>query len=159
MGIQEIPQWPLMSIREVAARSGVPASTLRFYEMRGLIKSHRNGSSHRHYSRAVLRLIAFIVFAQKIGYTLDEIAEQLVSLPEDTAPSNKDWQRLSRGWKQRVANRIEELQRLYINLDECIGCGCLSLKRCKLTNPEDRAGRNGPGARRWLGDKPPTDIE
>ncbi|HIE1655952.1 TPA: MerR family transcriptional regulator, partial [Burkholderia cenocepacia] len=96
MGIQETPQWPLMSIREVAARSGVPASTLRFYETRGLIKSHRNGSSHRHYSRAVLRLIAFIVFAQKIGYSLDEIAEQLVSLPEDTAPSNKDWQRLSR---------------------------------------------------------------
>ena len=91
----------------------------------------------------MLRLIAFIVFAQKIGYSLDEIAEQLVSLPEDTAPSNKDWQRLSRGWKQRVASRIEELQRLYINLDECIGCGCLSLKRCKLTNPEDRAGRNG----------------
>ena len=80
MGIQETPQWPLMSIREVAARSGVPASTLRFYETRA-IKSHRNGSSHRHYSRAVLRLIAFIVFAQKIGYSLDEIAEQLVSLP------------------------------------------------------------------------------
>ncbi|HHX4219919.1 TPA: MerR family transcriptional regulator, partial [Burkholderia contaminans] len=79
MGIQETPQWPLLSIREVAARSGVPASTLRFYETRGLIKSHRNGSSHRHYSRAVLRLIAFIVFAQKIGYSLDEIAEQLVS--------------------------------------------------------------------------------
>ena len=135
-------------------RAGVDTTVLRDAR---LIKSHRNGSSHRHYSRAVLRLIAFIVFAQKIGYSLDEIAEQLVSLPEDTAPSNKDWQRLSRGWKQRVASRIEELQRLYINLDECIGCGCLSLKRCKLTNPEDRAGRNG-GARRWLGDKPPTDI-
>ncbi|KWK80040.1 transcriptional regulator [Burkholderia ubonensis] len=156
MGTAEEPQGPLLSIREVAARSGVPASTLRFYESRGLIKSHRSGASHRRYSRSVLRLIAFIVFAQKIGYSLDEIAEQLVSLPVDTLPTNKDWQRLSRGWKKRVADRIEELQRLYINLDECIGCGCLSLKRCKLTNPEDRAGRRGPGARRWLGDPPPV---
>ncbi|WP_010098207.1 redox-sensitive transcriptional activator SoxR [Burkholderia ubonensis] len=156
MGTTEEPQGPLLSIREVAARSGVPASTLRFYESRGLIKSHRSGASHRRYSRSVLRLIAFIVFAQKIGYSLDEIAEQLVSLPVDTLPTNKDWQRLSRGWKKRVADRIEELQRLYINLDECIGCGCLSLKRCKLTNPEDRAGRRGPGARRWLGDPPPV---
>ncbi|KWE64763.1 transcriptional regulator [Burkholderia ubonensis] len=156
MGTTEEPQGLLLSIREVAARSGVPASTLRFYESRGLIKSHRSGASHRQYSRSVLRLIAFIVFAQKIGYSLDEIAEQLVSLPVDTLPTNKDWQRLSRGWKKRVADRIEELQRLYINLDECIGCGCLSLKRCKLTNPEDRAGRRGPGARRWLGDPPPV---
>lgn len=154
MGTAEESQWPLMSIREVAARSGVPASTLRFYESRGLIRSHRNGPSHRYYSRSVLRLIAFIVFAQKIGYSLDEIAEQLVSLPADTLPTNKDWQRLSRGWKKRVADQIEELQRLYINLDECIGCGCLSLKHCKLSNPEDRAGRRGPGARRWLGDPP-----
>ncbi|WP_441460398.1 redox-sensitive transcriptional activator SoxR [Burkholderia thailandensis] len=145
---------PLLSIGEVSARSGVAASALRFYESRGLIASHRRGSSHRYYPRSVLRRIAFIVFAQRIGYSLDEIAVQLASLPADTLPTNRDWQRLSREWKKRVADKIEELQRLYVDLDECIGCGCLSLKRCKLTNPDDRASRCGPGARRWLGDPP-----
>ena len=148
---------PLLSIREVSVRSGLPASTLRFYEERGLIKAHRFGSSKRHYRRSVLRLLAFIVFAQKIGYSLDEIAEQLATLPSNTAPVAKDWQRLSRRWKERVACRIEELRRLDMNLDECIGCGCLSLKRCKLSNPDDRIGRNGPGPRAWLGDPPLED--
>ena len=150
---------PLLSIREVSVRSGLPASTLRFYEERGLIKAHRFGSSQRHFPRVVLRLLAFIVFAQKIGYSLDEIAEQLATLPSNTAPVAKDWQRLSRSWKERVACRIEELRRLHIDLDECIGCGCLSLKRCKLSNPHDRLGRNGPGARRWLGDPTFEDNE
>ncbi|WDD92233.1 redox-sensitive transcriptional activator SoxR [Burkholderia sp. FERM BP-3421] len=145
---------PMLSISEVVARSGVNASALRFYESRGLISSVRRGSTRRHYPRSTLRLVAFIVFAQRIGYSLDEIATQLASLPACTLPSNKDWQRLSREWKKRVNDKIEELQRLNIELDHCIGCGCLSLKRCKLSNPDDRAGRNGPGARRWLGDPP-----
>jgi MerR family transcriptional regulator, redox-sensitive transcriptional activator SoxR len=147
---------PLMSIGEISARSGVAASALRFYEARGLIVAHRSGSRHRYYPRSSLRRLAFIVFAQRIRYSLDEIAEQLASLPTDTLPTNKDWLRLSRGWKARVTQKIEELQRLNMDLDHCIGCGCLSLKRCKLTNPEDRSGKAGPGARRWLGDPPPV---
>ncbi|KVE39966.1 redox-sensitive transcriptional activator SoxR [Burkholderia sp. TSV86] len=147
---------PLLPISEVVARSGVAASALRFYESRGLLVSTRHGRSHRLYPRSSLRRIAFIVFAQRIGYSLDEIAEQLAALPIDTLPTNRDWLRLSRQWKQRVAEKIDELQRLNISLDHCIGCGCLSLRRCKLTNPDDRAGRAGPGARRWLGDPPPV---
>jgi MerR family redox-sensitive transcriptional activator SoxR len=147
---------PLLSISEIAARSGVAASALRFYESRGLIASQRPGSSRRYYPRSSLRRIAFIVFAQRIGYSLDEIAQQLASLPTSGLPTNQDWLRLSRGWKERVAQEIEALQRLNMDLDHCIGCGCLSLRRCKLTNPDDRAGRAGPGARRWLGDPPPT---
>ncbi|KNH07077.1 Redox-sensitive transcriptional activator SoxR [Candidatus Burkholderia brachyanthoides] len=136
-------------------RSGVAASALRFYEVRGLIASRRQGTSRRYYPRSSLRRIAFIVFAQRIGYSLDEIADQLASLPADTLPTNKDWQRLSAGWKRCVRRKIEELERLDMDLDHCIGCGCLSLRHCKLANADDRVGRNGPGARRWLGDSPP----
>ncbi|KMZ11520.1 Redox-sensitive transcriptional activator SoxR [Candidatus Burkholderia humilis] len=146
---------PLMPISEVVQRSGVVASALRFYEARGLIASRRQSSSRRYYPRSSLRRIAFIVFAQRIGYSLDEIANQLASLPADTLPTNKDWQRLSTGWKRRVRLKIEELERLDMDLDHCIGCGCLSLRHCKLANADDRVGRNGPGARRWLGDSPP----
>jgi MerR family transcriptional regulator, redox-sensitive transcriptional activator SoxR len=145
---------PMLSISEVVARSGVNASALRFYEARGLIASARRGSTRRYYPRSTLRRVAFIVFAQRIGYSLDEIGAQLASLSTCPLPTNRDWQRLSREWKKRVNDKIAELQRLNIDLDHCIGCGCLSLKRCKLSNPDDRAGRNGPGARRWLGDPP-----
>ncbi|WP_186200323.1 redox-sensitive transcriptional activator SoxR [Burkholderia gladioli] len=158
MTVQRKTPDPLMPISEVAKRSGVAASALRFYESRGLIESVRQGSSRRSFPRSSLRRIAFIVFAQRIGYSLDEIAGQLASLPTAKLPANRDWQRLSAGWKQRVRDKIEELERLDIDLDHCIGCGCLSLKRCKLTNPNDRAARSGPGARRWLGDPPPEDL-
>lgn len=147
---------PLLTIGHVSQRSGVPASALRFYETRGLIESVRADSGHRRYRRSTLRRLAFIVFAQRVGFSLEEIAEQLARLPTDHVPTGGDWQRLSREWKTRVEQRIAELQRLNISLDQCIGCGCLSVKHCKLTNPEDRSGRNGPGARRWLGDPPPT---
>lgn len=105
----------------------------------------------------MLRRIAFIVFAQRIGFTLEEIAAQLSGLPKDHVPRGADWARLSSTWKARVEQRIEELQRLNMGLDECIGCGCLSLKRCRLANPDDRAARQGAGAIRWLGGRPPTD--
>ncbi len=144
----------MLAIGEVARRSGVAATALRFYEARGLIGSIRAPSGQRRYPRAVLRRIAYIVFAQRIGYTLGEIIDQLAALPHDRALTDRDWQRLSSGWKRRVEARIAELQLLNIGLDQCIGCGCLSLKRCKLSNPNDLAGRNGPGARRWLGDPP-----
>ncbi|HTU79513.1 MAG TPA: redox-sensitive transcriptional activator SoxR [Solirubrobacteraceae bacterium] len=144
----------LLSIGEVSRRSGVAASALRFYEQRGLIASERSGSGHRRYPRRVLRRIAFIVFAQRIGLTLEEIAGELAKLPPERAPTRRDWSRLSSGWVARVDARIAELQRLRTGLGECIGCGCLSLDRCRLANPEDRIARRGPGPRYWVGDAP-----
>src|SRR5687767_3964987 len=117
----------LLTIGEVARRSGVAASALRFYEDRGLITSRRAGSGHRRYPRPVLRRIAFIVYAQRVGLTLDEIGAELAKLPEHHAPSRRDWARLSKRWAQRIDDRIAELQRLKTGLTECIGCGCLSL--------------------------------
>ncbi|HTU28258.1 MAG TPA: redox-sensitive transcriptional activator SoxR [Solirubrobacteraceae bacterium] len=144
----------LLKIGEVARRSGVASSALRFYEERGLITSTREGSGHRCYSRSVLRRIAFIVFAQRIGLTLDEIAVELDKLPGDRAPNRRDWSRLSAQWTTRIDQRIAELERLKSGLTECIGCGCLSLDRCTLANPNDRVAARGPGARFWIGDPP-----
>jgi MerR family redox-sensitive transcriptional activator SoxR len=144
----------LLTIGEVSKRSGVAASALRFYEDRGLITSERAGSGHRRYPRRVLRRIAFIVFAQKIGLTLGEIGKELSKLPPDRAPKRADWSRLSSGWSARIDERIEELERLKRGLTECIGCGCLSLDRCKLANPGDVAAGAGPGPRYWVGDRP-----
>jgi MerR family redox-sensitive transcriptional activator SoxR len=143
-----------LTISEVARRSGVAASALRYYEDRGLIDSERAGSGHRRYKRAVLRRIAFVVFAQRVGLTLDEIGEELAKLPPDRAPNKRDWSRLSSGWSARIDERISELQRLRAGLTECIGCGCLSLDRCKLANPGDRAASLGAGPRYWIGDQP-----
>ena len=145
-----------LTIAEVARRSGVAASALRFYEQRGLIVSERTGSGHRRYPRAVLRRVAFIVFAQKIGSSLDEIATELAKLPHNRVPDRPDWAKLSTGWTTRVDAQIEELQRLKAGLTECIGCGCLSLQACRLANPEDRAAKAGPGARYLLGDRRPS---
>lgn len=146
------PNDPLLTIGHVAQRSGVQASALRFYETRGLISSVRADSGHRRFPRSTLRRIAFIVFAQKVGFTLDEIATQLARLPTDHVPTGEDWRVLTGEWKARVQQRIEELQRLNIGLDQCIGCGCLSIERCMLSNPGDRGGGHGAGARRWTGE-------
>ena len=147
----------LMTIGEVARRSGVAASALRFYEERGLIASVRAGSGHRRYPRSVLRRIAFVVFAQRVGLTLGEIGAELAKLPPDRAPTRRDWSRLSSGWSARIDDRIAELERLKAGLTECIGCGCLSLERCQLANPGDRAASLGPGPRYWVGDRPPRE--
>ena len=145
----------LLTISEISRRSGVASSALRFYEDRGLIRSERAGSGHRRYPRSALRRIAFIVFAQRIGLTLDEIGAELGKLPADRAPNRRDWSRLSSGWQARIDQRIAELERLRSGLTECIGCGCLSLGRCALSNPDDFAGRRGPGPRFWIGDRKP----
>ena len=142
----------LLTIGEVARRSGVAASALRFYEERGLIESERAGSGHRRYPRPVLRRIAFIVFAQRVGLTLAEIAAELAKLPENRAPTRRDWSQLSSRWTSRIDERIAELERLKLGLTECIGCGCLSLGRCHLANPGDRVAARGPGPRYLLGD-------
>jgi MerR family redox-sensitive transcriptional activator SoxR len=127
----------------------VATSALRFYEEQGLIHPERNDSGHRRYPRAVLRLVAFIVFAQKIGLTLEEIGAELGKLPPDRAPTRKDWARLSGDWRDRLDEQIEALEQLRDGLTSCIGCGCLSLDRCALSNPGDVAGTEGAGAR-WL---------
>ena len=143
-----------LTIGELAARSGVAASALRFYEERGLITSERTAAGHRRYQRAVVRRVAFIVFAQRIGLTLDEIGAELAKLPPDRAPTRRDWSRLTTSWSARIDERIAELRRLQHGLTECIGCGCLSLDRCRFANPADRAGSLGPGPRYWIGDRP-----
>jgi MerR family redox-sensitive transcriptional activator SoxR len=146
----------LLTIGEVSRRSGVASSALRFYEERGLIRAERAGSGHRRFPRAALRRIAFIVFAQRVGLSLDEIGEELAKLPPDRAPTRRDWSRLSSKWSARIDDRIAELERLKAGLTDCIGCGCLSLDRCQLANPGDRAAARGAGPRYWIGDPRPT---
>ena len=135
----------LLTIGEVARRSGVASSALRFYEERGLISSERAGSGHRRYPRPVLRRIAFIVFAQRVGLTLEEIGAELAKLPPHQAPTRRDWSRLSATWTladRRAHRRARAAQGS--GLTECIGCGCLSLDRCQLANPGDRAAASRP---------------
>jgi MerR family redox-sensitive transcriptional activator SoxR len=146
--------FPLLTIGEVARRSGIATSALRYYEELGLIRAERAGSGHRRYPRAVLRRIAFIVFAQRIGLSLEEIGAELSRLPPDRAPNREDWSLLSGAWTARIDERIAELHRLRAGLTDCIGCGCLSLERCRLANPMDRAATLGPGPRYWIGDPP-----
>ena len=140
----------LLTIGQIARRAGVAASALRFYEERGLIVSERAGSGHRRFPRAVLRRIAFITFAQRIGLSLDEIGAELAKLPRESVPTKVDWALLAGTWSARIDQRIAELQRLRDGLTGCIGCGCLSMEKCPLSNPGDRAGRRGPGPREWV---------
>ena len=143
-----------LTVGELATRSGVATSALRFYEDRGLIESDRTQAGHRRYNRATIRRVAFIVFAQRVGLTLEEIGDELSKLPGDRVPKRGDWAKLSSSWTTRIDERIAELERLKLGLTECIGCGCLSLDRCQLANPGDRAGRGGPGPRYWIAGKP-----
>jgi MerR family transcriptional regulator, redox-sensitive transcriptional activator SoxR len=138
-----------LSIGEVADRAGIAPSALRFYEKEGLIHADRSDGGQRRYHRDVLRLIAFIRAAQRVGLSLDDIRAALHTLPERKVPTASDWSRLSKSWRPLLDRRIEEMQRLRDRLDSCIGCGCLSLKTCALSNPHDIAASEGPGAR-WL---------
>lgn len=143
----------LLTISEVSRRSGVAASALRFYEDKGLIASERAPSGHRRYARAVLRRVAFVVFAQRMGLTLEEVGAELAKLPENRVPERSDWAKLSAGWTRRIDERIAELERLRAGLTHCIGCGCLSMQECQFANPADSAGALGSGPRYWIGDK------
>lgn len=145
-----------LTVGELAERSGVATSALRYYEERGLIAATRTPAGHRRYGRAAIRRVAFIVFAQRVGLTLEEIGDELARLPADRVPTRSDWSRLSRTWRTRIDERIAELERLKSGLTECIGCGCLSLDRCRLANPGDRAASAGAGPRYWLGDPRPA---
>jgi len=135
----------LLTVGEVAARSGVPVSTLHFYENRGLISSERSAGNQRRYSRAVLRRIAVIKTAQKLGIPLAEIRQALGLLPGEN-PTTEDWARLSAAWREDLNERIARLTLLRDRLDGCIGCGCLSVNSCPLRNPNDVASETGPGA-------------
>lgn len=140
-----------MTVGQVAQRAGVSVATLRYYEQRGLLTSARTAGNQRRYPRHVLRRLAFITAAQRVGLTLDEIATALATLPADHAPTQRDWTRLSTPWRRQVAERIQELQALQDTLAGCLGCGCLSLTRCGLYNPRDQAAQEGTGSR-WLRD-------
>lgn len=144
----------LLGIGEVAERSGLASSALRFYERQGLIASTRTSGGQRRYRRDVLRRIAFIRVAQRVGLSLEEIAQALADLPEQRAPTKAEWARLSRSWRSRLDERIFLLEGLRDKLTGCIGCGCLSLRTCSLYNPEDRASGLGVGPRYLLGDTP-----
>ena len=137
----------LLSVGEVAGRCGVAVSTLHFYEAQGLIRSQRSGGNHRRYRRAVLRQVAVIKVAQRLGVPLAEIGQALATLPDGHAPTARDWARLSRQWQAGLDERIAQLTRLRNDLEGCIGCGCLSLKACRLRNPDDALGADGAGAR------------
>ncbi len=139
----------LLTIGEVARRAGVSVATLRYYEQRGLVVARRTAGNQRRYPRWVLRRLAFVAAAQRVGLTLDQVKAALDSLPTDRAPSQQDWERLAQPWLQQVANRLRELQALQDTLDGCLGCGCLSLTKCSLFNLDDEAGAEGAGSR-WL---------
>ena len=135
-----------LTIGEVAARSGVAPSALRFYEAEGLVTSRRTSGNQRRYERAVLRRIAFIQAGKAAGIPLAQIHEALAMLPTRRVPSRRDWERLSRRWRRDLDRRIETLEALRARLTTCIGCGCLSIDRCALLNPEDEAAASGAGA-------------
>ena len=138
-----------LTIGQTAERAGVTVATLRFYEQRGLITSLRTAGNQRRYPQHVLRRLAFVAAAQRVGLALDEIAGLLQTLPTDRAPTRAEWTRLSRPWRTRVRQRIAQLEALADTLDGCLGCGCLSLQRCGLYNPGDESAAEGPGSR-WL---------
>jgi MerR family redox-sensitive transcriptional activator SoxR len=144
------------SVGEVADRAGVATSALRFYEEHGLIRSERNESGHRRYHADVLRRVSFIRTAQRVGLSLAEIREALASLPDHRTPTAADWEQLASSWRPRLDEHIAMLTRLRDQLDECIGCGCLSLSSCGLWNPDDVAAGMGTGPRYLLGDERPV---
>ena len=145
-----------LGIGEVSKRSGLAVSAIRFYEEKGLVASARTPGGQRRFRRDVLRRLAFIQAAQRVGLTLDDIGVALAALPRDSGPTGSEWKDLSASWRPLLDERIALLEALRDQLDHCIGCGCLSLERCRLSNPGDRAARLGAGARYLLGDRPPA---
>lgn len=146
----------MLSIGELAARSGVAPSALRYYERLGLIRARRTSGNQRRYEPSQLRRVAFVRIAAQVGLSLDEVRQALDSLPDSRTPTRADWERLSRRWRQRLDEQIELLQRLRDDLTSCIGCGCLSLKSCALYNPGDALAAEGTGPRRLLGPGQPS---
>jgi MerR family transcriptional regulator, redox-sensitive transcriptional activator SoxR len=143
-----------LTIGDLSNRSGLAVSAIRFYETHGIVRPLRNQGGHRRYGKADLRRLSFTLIAQRLGFPLAEIAGHLAALPADRAPDRQDWERIATGFRTEIAGRIEALQRLSDKLDGCIGCGCLSLDKCSLYNPEDRAAQKGLGPRYLMDDRP-----
>ena len=143
-----------LTIGETAQRTGVAASALRFYETRKLVRSHRGPGNQRRYHRSMLRRISIIKVAQSLGLSLEEISSSLETLPDKRTPTRRDWEKLSLKWRDQLDARIASLEKLREQLSSCIGCGCLSLKRCALYNPGGRVAARGAGPRYLLGDRP-----
>ncbi|WP_245678471.1 redox-sensitive transcriptional activator SoxR [Chondromyces crocatus] len=139
-----------LTVGQLAERSGVAVSALRFYEAEGLIHSRRTSGNQRRYARETLRRVAFIRVSQRVGIPLSVIRDALAKLPDRRTPTTEDWERLSKAWRAELDERIVTLQRLRDELTECIGCGCLSLDHCRLANPYDVLAKEGSGPRRWL---------
>ena len=137
----------LLPMGEISSRSGFAASAIRYYEAEGLITAHRSAGGQRRFERSVLRRLAFIRAASNVGLTIEEIRDELARLPGNRTPTKADWHRISKHWRTRLDDQIAALQRLKGGLDNCIGCGCLSLQRCNLYNKADRLSERGPGAR------------
>ncbi len=148
----------LLTIGDVAERTGVAQSALRFYESEGLISASRSGGGQRRYARSMLRRVAFVRVAQRVGLTLEEVRSALASLPESRTPTKADWARLSAAWRPMLDEQIAVLERLRDDLSSCIGCGCLSLRACRLYNPDDVAASLGEGPRYLLSDERPAEV-
>ncbi|RED15136.1 MerR family redox-sensitive transcriptional activator SoxR [Parasphingopyxis lamellibrachiae] len=142
----------MLSIGDLAARTGLSVSAIRFYEGKGLVHPLRSSGGQRRFLRSDIRRLSFVLIAQQLGLSIGEIETQLAKLPEGRAPTQRDWTRISNAIRGTIDARIAELERTRRRLDGCIGCGCLSLKKCQLYNPEDRAGIRGPGPRLLLED-------
>lgn len=143
-----------LTIGALAKRTGLSVSAIRFYEERGLIRPGRNAGGQRRFARSDIRRLSFVMIAQQLGYTIAEIGARLAELPEGRAPNARDWERMARGFRAELDARIALMQDFRDRLDGCIGCGCLSLDRCKLYNPDDEASLKGAGPRYLMGDKP-----
>ncbi|WP_439656002.1 redox-sensitive transcriptional activator SoxR [Lentzea sp. HUAS TT2] len=137
-----------LTVGQLSDRSGVPISALRFYERQNLISSRRTAGNQRRYPRDTLRRVALIRIAQRVGISLADVREMLSTLPGDRVPSRVDWQRMSEQWRSELEERIRRLRQLLDEFTECVGCGCLSIDRCLLANPDDVLGEQGPGPRR-----------
>lgn len=147
-GVPQIPEKiHELTVGQLSARSGAAVSALHFYEAKGLISSRRTSGNQRRYSRDTLRRVAFVRAAQRVGIPLATIREALGELPEERTPTREDWARLSRAWRAELDERIRQLNRLRDHLTDCIGCGCLSLDACVLSNPDDAFGRRAAGSR------------
>lgn len=151
-------QKPMISIGQMAERTGLAVSAIRYYETEGLVRPIRTAGGQRQFHRADIRRLSFVRITQQLGFTIAEIREQLSRLPEGRTPNKRDWERLARGFRDELDRRIAAMEALRDNLDGCIGCGCLSLQRCKLYNPGDGARRLGTGPRYLLGDRS-ADLE
>ncbi len=143
-----------ISIGQLSERTGISVSAIRYYETQGLVSSERSSGGQRRFLRSDIRRLSFVLIAQQVGFTIDQIRMQLHALPDGRTPNKKDWSKMSRGFREALDAKIEALTQMREQLDGCIGCGCLSLARCKLYNPDDRACRKGAGPRYLMGDRP-----